>query len=106
MKTKHLRVTMPDGSRWDVPAEIIAKSRAAYYAKADTGEDNGPSFETHFKKEMEYTLKNDDELCDWAGNNMNWADVSAHARRVEDPPQEVDWEEGWTNGEMEVVELP
>jgi len=27
---KYLRITMPDGSKWDVPARIIAKDRATY----------------------------------------------------------------------------
>lgn len=31
MKTKYLRVTMPDGSKWDLPAEVIARNRADYY---------------------------------------------------------------------------
>jgi hypothetical protein len=29
---KYLRATMPDGSRWDVPVDVIAANRASRYA--------------------------------------------------------------------------
>ncbi|RAP23495.1 hypothetical protein C2W64_03111 [Brevibacillus laterosporus] len=64
---KKLRVTMPDSSKWDVPAEIISKSRADYYCSVDA--------DTDFDEEYEYTLSNEEELIDWAANNMNWEDV-------------------------------
>jgi len=31
IKKAKLRITMPDGSRWDVPISIIANDRANYY---------------------------------------------------------------------------
>lgn len=99
--TKYLRVTMPDGSRWDVPVEAIARNRAANYASEFGGdidksleEDTLPLFE-----EDPY------EVEDWAANNMNWSDVDSIAQRAPDSPKpKVDYEEGWINGEKKVVE--
>lgn len=105
MTKKYLRVTMPDGSRWDVPCEIIAKSRASYYAKLDSERGDG-TYDDLYATEYEFTLGDEPELVDWAANNMNWSAVKEHARRVEDPPKEVDWQDGWTNGDKEVVERP
>lgn len=96
-----LRVTMPDGSRWDVPVSVIARDRAAYYAKREFGGDVERSL-----AEDTWPLFAEDnyDILDWAANNMNWSDVKAHATRAPDRPQKpVDWEEGWCNGEKEIV---
>lgn len=92
---KKLRVTMPDGSEWDVPAEIIAKSRADYYCSVDA--------ETEFDEEYEYTLSDHEELIDWAENNMNWEDVEKFAQPL-GARTKTDYQEGWVNGDKEVVE--
>jgi len=77
---KYLRTTMPDASQWDVPAELIAKSRAAYYAQLDSERGEG-SYDAIYALELDYTLAAPDELEDWAANNMNWSDVSHAAMR-------------------------
>ena len=87
-----LRVTMPDGSVWAVPALVIAQNRARYYAK-----DN----EAEFAKEVAYCMGDDYEIEDWAANNMDWSDVANVALRVKQP--ETDYEEGWANGRKRVV---
>ena len=94
MKKKFLRVTMPDGSKWDVPAEMIAESRASYYHHCATYE---------FRDEVRFVLAHNTELTDWAENNMNWKYVAPHAVQVS-APNGVDYQEGWVNGEKEVVE--
>nr|WP_202877290.1 hypothetical protein [Brevibacillus laterosporus] len=35
--------------------------------------------DTDFDEEYEYTLSNEEELIDWAANNMNWEDVEKFA---------------------------
>jgi hypothetical protein len=91
--TAVMRVTMPDGSKWDVPAQTIADSR----------DDN-------YRDEEEDTIGfirngslDDYELTDWAANNLNWSDVEAVARRVEEKAPAVDFQEGWVNGEKKIV---
>jgi hypothetical protein len=95
---KFLDVTMPDGSLWRVPAHAVADNRATFYS------DEGPDA---YETELAYTLSDDYELTDWARNNMNWSDVAAQAVRLPDPPKPpVDYQEGWVNGPMKVVEVP
>ena len=96
---KVLRVTMPDGSKWDVPAEEIAKHRASYYAVRDGNSDT-------FKREFDFAMSDNYELTDWAENNMNWEDVEAIATRWIAPvPGDVDYREGWVGGHKEVITL-
>lgn len=89
---------MPDGSKYDVPISVIAKNRAENYADEFDGdvamslmEDTIPLFES-----------DDYEIKDWAAGNMNWSDVADYAEKVgtQDDP---DFQEGWVNGEKEVV---
>jgi hypothetical protein len=97
---KELHVTMPDTSVWAVPVDIIARNRAEFYAEEFGGdvekslnEDTNPLFE-----EDHYAIR------DWAGNNMNWSDVSEHAKQVS-PPKEPDFEEGWINGDKSILDI-
>ena len=94
---------MPDGSEWDVPAELVAHSRAKCYADKDTGETSGVKHTEAYKREMEYTLGDHSELLDWAANNMNWEDVQAAATMHK--AGSVDYQEGWLNGDKSVVEV-
>ena len=95
MKEKYLRVIMPDGSKWDVPVMLIVNDRAKYYAETDP--------ETSFDKEVEYALNDEYEITDWAANNMNWKDVVLQAQIVNED-REVDYQEGWINGDQEIIE--
>lgn len=96
MAEKYLRITMPDGSKYDVPAKIIAENRAKYYADIDP--------DTTYEEEYEFTMTDSYELKDWAANNMNWDEVKAHAVKVPAEKKEPDYQEGWINGEKEIVE--
>jgi hypothetical protein len=89
-------VTMPDGSEWGVPIEVIARDRAAHYAHEYDGdverslqEDTYPLF-----------LSDHYEIHDWAANNMNWEDVEPHSKRL--TFADTDYQEGWCNGRHRV----
>ena len=82
---KVLRVTMPDGSKWDVPLRLIARDQAAYY-----------------KTTIDEELKNENALLDWAPNNMDWSDVAEWAKRVDGAT--INYQDGWVNGDKEIVE--
>lgn len=99
MKSKYLRVEMPDGSKWDVPVCIIAQNRAEHYkgefqdnVDLSLSQDTLPLFE-----------EDDFEIHDWAANNMNWDEVEEFAKKVT-KKSKVDFQEGWINGEKEIVE--
>lgn len=84
---KYIFVTMPDGSQYKVPASIIAKNRAISYEKRK-GED--------YDEIYEETIEDDDEILDWARNNMSWDEVKEFAILKLEPC--VDFDEGWING--------
>lgn len=92
--TAMFRVEMSDGRKWDVPVQAIADSR-----------------DENYREDEEDTIGSirdgglgDYEINYWAGNNMNWADVKDFA--VLAPPdtkKKIDREEGWANGEKEII---
>jgi hypothetical protein len=103
MKQKFLRIEMEDGSKWDVPARIIADNRARYYVEYDSKQpDNEMTKEEIYNVTFTDTMNDDSEIYDWAANNMNWSDVEIYAVKV--LTKEVNFEEGWRNGEKEVIE--
>src|SRR5437879_1032139 len=81
---RFLRVTMPDSTVWDIPAEVIAENRTQYYSagRGKTYKDGKlvwqePPFELgsqEWKDEFDQSME-DYELTDWASNNMDWKDV-------------------------------
>lgn len=89
------RVTIVDGEVWEVPVQVIVDSRDSHYVddKEDTiGYVRDGSIDAL-------------DIFDWARNNMNWSDVHEYARRVESR-RTIDFEEGWSNGESEIVGKP
>jgi len=101
MENKVLRIEMPNGSKWDVPVMIIARDRAKYYKD---------EFDNNIEKSLhDDTLplfeSNEYEIKDWASNNMNWDDVKEFAKQVPQSNTETDYQEGWINGEKEIVAL-
>ena len=99
---KFLRVTFSDGMVYDIPAELIAKARAEYYAKLDA--DRGEDYTKVYNEELKNALKDDYELSDWAFNNMDWVDVSAYAVMVAQENKFVDYKKEWVNVKNEIIE--
>ena len=99
---KTLLVTMPDGTVWGVPVDIIARDRAAHYAH-----EFGGDIERAIKEDTMPLFDSDDyEIEDWAANNMNWDDVKQHAAKISDHmPPAVDYQEGWCNGNKEIRDI-
>lgn len=99
---KMLVIDLPDGSKWGVPLEMIARDRAKHYAKEFDGdierslaEDTLPLFES-----------DSFEVEDWASNNMNWSDVSAQAKCLKPAGlTESDFQDAWCNGEKAVLDV-
>lgn len=98
MKNKLLLITMPDGSVWSVPVQIIANNRAVNFAHEFNGDINKSLIEDT------YPLFEEDEfeIEDWAANNMNWSDVESHAIKVSSGY--VDFQNGWINGKKRIID--
>lgn len=95
---KELHVTMPDGSVWAVPVQLIATNRAEYYA----GEFGGDVNRSLAEDTLPLFRSDDFEIEDWAANNMDWSDVQHAAKCVS--AGDVDFQEGWVNGDKTVKE--
>ncbi|WP_422923068.1 hypothetical protein [Singulisphaera sp. PoT] len=97
---KYLRVTFSDNTVWDVPIEVIARSRAEHYA-----DEFGNDVERSYREDSLPLLEaSDSEVYEWASNNMNWSDMKAAAIQQPSLPVAVDYEEEWANCDTEVVE--
>lgn len=97
---KMLIVNFSNGNRFEIPAEVIAKDRASYYA--DKESDSAKEFEQKFESELEYALENDSVVKDWASNNMDWDDVKDDAVEIGAVP--VDKSAEWTNATKKISE--
>jgi hypothetical protein len=95
-RQKWLKVTMPDGTHWNVSVELVAHNRALYYAKS---EEITYLLALHETKEL---FKNNWEVIDWATNNMDWDDVRLTAWKSHEPADEIGYQEGWVNGDHEI----
>lgn len=106
MTKKMIRVTMGDGTRWDVPMDVVATSYATYYANKDYPPPNRLRWrwDDAFERYHEFVMIDESTGLDWAANNMDWNDVARHAVRV-NPSRPADYQEGWVNGDKEVVEV-
>jgi hypothetical protein len=99
---KVLRVTFPNGIQYDIPVEVIARHRAAYYAD----EFEGDAERSYQEDTLPLFWQDPYEAEDWAENNMDWNDVFTHARQVDPKPMTSrDYELGWIDGEKELVDL-
>lgn len=97
---KLLSVEMPDGSKWGVPVDMIARHRAMHYAHKFGGD-----VERSLTEDTMPIFKSDDYFIeDWAENNMNWSDFEGHQFKLsdEEPP---DFQDAWVNGNKKVVEV-
>jgi len=102
---KALIVTMPNRIRWSVPVCIIAEDRARHLAKRDSARGYG-TYDAVYAEEYANTLVDEEELLDWAANNMNWSDVQPHALpHVELPVTDEELQDAWVNGDHEIIEV-
>jgi hypothetical protein len=100
---KAYQVTMPDGSKWNIPVDVIARNHAQYYADIDYAGDIEKCLREY---SLPLLLGDPSEVKDWASGNMDWKDVASSAVRVNSPSKVDDhFQEGWVNGESRVIEV-
>ena len=95
---KYIRITMSDGSQWDVSTDTIAKDRAAYYAKRDS-EKHGEDYDTVYRSEYEHTMTDGDDALDYMQNNMSWSELNA----IMVNPPSPDYSQEWVNADFDFV---
>ncbi len=95
--------TLPDRSRWAIPARIIAEWRAAYFAERDAARGDGDFIEVYVR-ELQIGLRDPGELLDYSHNSTNWRDVRPYTQRLPDEPEApVNHERTWSNAHKEIV---
>jgi len=100
---KYLRVKMPDGSIYDIPAEVIADHRANYFENnsAEKLAYHSSSVQPRLRlAEKEFALNNDEVLIDWATNKMDWKDIEKYALKVE---PNNNYEEEWKSVDKQII---
>ncbi len=98
---KTMQVTMPDESVWSVPVDIIAVSRADYYAH-----EFGDDIERSLREDTLPLFKESpSEITDWAEINMDWKDIAHLANEIQSADTAVDYQEGWVNGNKDIVDI-
>lgn len=104
---KVYQITMPDGSKWNVPVTAIARSHAQYYAGVPAEVDYAGDVDRCYAElSLPLLTRDASEVRDWASGNMNWVDVAQQAFRA-DPSGKVtvDFQDGWVNGEYRVLDV-
>lgn len=89
---------------YDIPAEIIAEHRAAYFESnsAEKLAYHSSSVQPRLHSaEKEFALNNDDILMEWASKKMTWKDIEPHAIKVE--PDTNHYEQEWPDAPKKVI---
>lgn len=89
---KYYTIEMENGDIYGIPAEIIAKNYADYYAA------NGENYDENFSAMMEWFDTDNYEFADWAKNNMNWDDVKNVAVLLDTKRIIPNFQNSWVNG--------
>ncbi|WP_186083605.1 hypothetical protein [Burkholderia gladioli] len=95
---KVILLTALDGSKWQIPADVIVADRATSYLAEFKGDEAAARADS-----VEY-FEDDYALTDWAQNNMNWSDVRAHAEQVSGP-EKLDMQDSWVEGDLTVIDV-
>lgn len=70
-----------NGYEWYFPAHLVAHNRAKYYSERVENSDREETFADSYR----YAMENSGVLADWFISDMNWSDVSKHARLSKQP---------------------
>lgn len=104
---KVYQITMPDGSKWNIPVTAIARSHAQYYARIPAEVDYAGDVEKCYAElSLPLLTRDASEVRDWASGNMNWADVARVARPANPSGKvAVDYQDGWVNGDYRILDV-
>ena len=95
---KCLKIRFPNGDIFKVPASVIAKDRANYYADIDGYEIDS----NDWLNEFELAMNDEFELKDWLAGNMDWCDLEPHATKVDEKGTETYYENNFSEAKLEM----
>jgi len=91
---EYLTVGMPDGTKWQIPVMAIALNHAECFME----EYDNDLAKSLIENTIPLFEQDQDEIIDWADNNMTWEEVCNVARKTEDF-KDPDYNEGWEESE-------
>lgn len=97
---KWLEVAFNKGEVYRIPAVFIAKHRAEHYTRGEDYLEQGMNYKQCFDAEVDFAMKNNFELVDWAASNMDWVDVKDVAVLIE--RAESNLNAGWINAKKRI----
>lgn len=87
-----IQIKLSTGHVYEVPSELIAQNRAAYYHGARP--DEFPTLQSALE-DTRGLFDDASEIKEWAANNMDWEEIRPQAVLVRfTPPDEQAWHEG------------
>lgn len=125
---KTIRIYMPNGAQFDIPAEIVAEHRAKYYATMDaekaqnpdpiieslvdpqkeivltTAIEDDPVYQKTYADELAIAHRNDRELIRYLLQSMNWPDLSRVAVRVVEESIDPEWDRLFLKSSATIIE--
>lgn len=93
---KYVRVKMPDGTQWDIPAIYVAHHRAAHYCV--------PSG-IQYLAIYDSTLADSQLLLSWAENELTWEEIQHAATRVDIKPDPSSYHDAWPKALKGIIEI-
>jgi hypothetical protein len=101
---KFIRITMPNGEIWDVPAEIVVADRARTIATNES-KNREENYQKLYNEEYNNAFSDNDLIIEWARKNFNWSKVESRAFKFAPAPRltQKQKEEAWMTGTMTVV---
>lgn len=106
--TSKIRITMSDGSIWEMKADEIARDRAKHYAYIDFPRLDHEESDYFLNRlntlEEEFRIGMGDslELMDWFVGNYSWGDIKDSLTMIKSPDQ-VDYSVMFIDAEKDLI---
>lgn len=97
-----LTVKFSDGNLYGIDIDLIAENRAAILAQS-AGNQFTDEWWSEYDRVYKQTVENENELTEWARNNMTWEELEENAIMLFDESVTNTYKIEWTNAPMEVI---
>jgi hypothetical protein len=78
--TKVINVTFPNGDKFIIPADVVARHRTNYYSILEKFSPDSDEWNDVYTASLDVST-----LTDWVQNRMDWGDVYRQAWKEETP---------------------
>ena len=96
LKNNMIKIKFHKGTKYEIPALVIAQHRAQYYSEIDGYDIDSQEY----LNEINYALNDNYEIFDWIQNNMSWHELQDYVIRVKE--KVINEEDEWANGNVQI----